>query len=67
MRWTHHAETPDAGLDEQMWQILATEALRPRSARDLSVRSGVFLVAGAVPLIAAVVWMFAYAFGLGVR
>lgn len=67
MRWTHHVEATDTGLDEQMWQILGAETRREPGARDLSVRSGLYYVAGAVPLIATFVWMFAYVFGLGVR
>ena len=67
MRWTHHVEAIDAGLDEQMWQILGAAGPKHAAGRDLSVRSGLVLLAGAVPLVAMFVWMLAYVFGLGVR
>lgn len=67
MRWTHHAESADTALDEQMWQILTAETPAQRGARDLSVRTGLYLFAGAVPIVAWFVWLVAYVFGLGVR
>ena len=67
MRWTHHVESADAGLEERMWQILAVDDVGHVGRRDWSMRSGLYLAAGGVPVVASFVWVLAYAFGLGVR
>ena len=56
MRWTHHVECEEARLEERMWEILGAEDARHAVGRlDRSVRSGLVLFAGGVPVAASFV------------